>query len=44
MSEKLFKGFDNDTIFLLSENRFNDSKFHYEEVKEKGMVRQKIFK
>lgn len=34
MSEKLFKGFDNDTIFLLSENRFFDSKSHYEEVKE----------
>lgn len=34
MENRLFKGFDNDTIFLLSENRFNDSKVHYESVKE----------
>lgn len=29
-----FKGFDEDTLFLLAENRFNDSKAHYELVKE----------
>lgn len=34
MDNRLFKGFDSDTIFLLSENRFNDSRAYYESVKE----------
>ena len=34
MNSNLFKGFDEDTFFLLAENRFNDSKVHYDSVKE----------
>lgn len=29
-----FKGFDSDVLFLLSENEFNNSKEHYESVRE----------
>ncbi|MCM1363903.1 MAG: DUF2461 domain-containing protein [Faecalibacterium sp.] len=29
-----FNGFDSDTLLLLAENKFNDSKLHYESVKE----------
>lgn len=34
MSNRLFNGFDEDTLMLLAENRFNDSKPYYESVKE----------
>lgn len=30
-----FKGFDRDTLFMLAENRFNDSKPYYDSIKEK---------
>lgn len=39
MSEKLFKGFDEDALFLLAENKFNDSKVFYEQHKE--LIKQK---
>lgn len=34
MQNDQFKGFDRDTLFLLSQNKFNDSKPYYESVKE----------
>ncbi|MGN1417757.1 MAG: DUF2461 domain-containing protein [Acutalibacteraceae bacterium] len=34
MENAQFKGFDRDTLLLLAENKFNDSKVYYESVKE----------
>ena len=34
MQKDTFKGYDRDTLMLLAENRFNDSKTYYESVKE----------
>ena len=34
MTNDTFKGFDSDTLFLLAENKFNDSRDYYESVKE----------
>lgn len=40
MNEReLFNGFDEDTLFLLAENKFNDSKIYYDEHKE--LLKQK---
>lgn len=39
MQNNEFKGFDRDTLFLLSQNKFNDSRAYYESVKEE--IKQK---